>query len=137
MTTISDKADFLLLFRNTELSGRLTPEQITESMRRLNEWLEKWSATGHIKAGQPLGPEGKVISGAKQRAVVDGPFAEAKEVLGGYVLVSAADLAEATQIAEEWPMLDVDASVEVRPVLEMCPHLAEWRQANLPEPALA
>ena len=52
-----------------------------------------------MPAGQPLGDEGRVISGARQRAVADGPFAESKEAVGGYVIVRAVDFEEAMKIA--------------------------------------
>jgi hypothetical protein len=91
-----------------------------EAMQRLNEWLGRWSGRGQMKAGQPLADEGRIISGGRQRAVADGPFAESKEAIGGYVCVEAADLDEATAIAAEWPLLDYDASIEVRPVRSQC-----------------
>jgi hypothetical protein len=119
------KPEFMLLFRNTALERRLTAEEMPEAMRRLNVWLERWSASGHIKAGQPLSYEGKTISGAKQRTVADGPFAESKEAVGGYVLVRAEDFDEAMRIAGEWPLLDYDCAVEVRPLRVQCPTMEE------------
>jgi len=120
MTTTAEKSEFMLLFRNTQLEKRLSTDEMQEAMRRLNEWLGRWSERGQMPAGQPLGDEGRVISGAKQRAVADGPFAEAKEAVGGYVLVLAADFDEAMKIAAEWPLLDYNATVEVRPVRKQC-----------------
>ena len=61
-----------------------------------------------------------MISGEKQRTTADGPFAESKEAVGGYVLIRAADFDEATQIASERSLLDYGASVEVRMVMEKC-----------------
>lgn len=119
-TTTTGKSEFMLLFRNTQLEKRLSPDEMQEAMRRLNDWLGRWSERGQMPGGQPLGDEGRVISGVKQRAVADGPFAEAKEAVGGYVTVLAADLDEAVKIAEEWPLLDYDASVEVRPIRKQC-----------------
>lgn len=124
----TEQTQFLLLFRNTDLESRLTPPEIEDAMERLDLWLREWSDRGKIKGGQPLGMQGKVVSGAKQRTIADGPFAEAKEVVGGYVLVETGSLEEATRIAEEWPLLDYDSVVEVRPVLEMCPTLLAWRK---------
>lgn len=124
-TTPAPKPEFMLLFRNTALERRLSPEEMAESMRRLNVWLERWSASGHIKAGQPLSYEGRTISGAAQRTVADGPFAEAKEAVGGYVLVRATDFDEAMKIAGEWPLLDYECVVEVRPVRVQCPTMEE------------
>lgn len=123
--TTAPQCEFMLLFRNTALERRLTQDEMAEAMRRLNVWLERWSASGHIKAGQPLSYEGKTISGSKQRTVADGPFAESKEAVGGYVLVRAADFEEAMQIAGEWPLLDYECVVEVRPVRVQCPTMEE------------
>jgi len=119
-TAPSEQSEFMLLFRNTELEKRLSADEMREAMGRLNEWLGRWSERGNITGGQPLGDGGKVISGAGRRLVADGPFAESKEAVGGYVLVRAADLDTAMEIAGEWPLLDYDASVEVRPILAQC-----------------
>lgn len=117
--------EFMLLFRNTALERRLDAQEMPEAMRRLNAWLERWSQSGHIVGGQPLSYEGRLIAGARQRTVADGPFAESKEAVGGYVMVRAADLEEALRIAHEWPLLDYDATVEVRPVRVQCPTMEE------------
>jgi hypothetical protein len=95
-----------------------------EAMKRLSAWLDRGSASGVIKGAQPLGNEGKVISGS-HRVVADGPYAESKEAVGGYVLVEASDFDEAMAIAREWPMLDYGVVVEVRPVLALCPAMAQ------------
>lgn len=120
MNAIAEKPEFMLLFRNTELEKRLSPPQMEEAMLRLNNWLGRWKDTGHLKGGQPLADGGKVISGAKSRTIADGPFAESKEAVGGYVLLQASDLEEAMQIAGDWPLLDYDCLVEVRPVRKQC-----------------
>jgi hypothetical protein len=111
-------SEFLLLFRNTRLETRLSTDEMELAMRRLNDWLGRWAESGHMKAGQPLDNGGRVIG--KQGTVADGPFAEAKEAVGGYVLVQAADFDEAMNIAGEWPLLDYDATVEVRRVSKQC-----------------
>ena len=120
MNTPESRSEFLLLFRNTQLEKRLSTDEMREAMQRLNVWLERWSQRGNIRSGQPLGDGGKVISGAKQRTIADGPFAEAKEAVGGYVIVQAEALEEAMEIAGEWPLLDYDAVVEVRPIHQQC-----------------
>jgi hypothetical protein len=125
MNATAHQPEFMLLFRNTQFEQRLSAEEMAEAMRRLNAWLERWSASGHIKSGQPLSYDGKIISGAKQRTVADGPFAESKEAIGGYVLVQAVDFDEAMKIAHEWPLLDYDGVVEVRPVRVQCPTMEE------------
>lgn len=114
------RSEYLLLFRNTQLEKRLAPDELKQAMNRLNEWLGRWSDRGQMIAGDPLGDAGRVVSGAKQRLVADGPYAESKEAVGGYVKVLAASLDEATRIAEEWPLLDYEATVEVRPIHQQC-----------------
>jgi hypothetical protein len=54
-----------------------------------------------------------------QTLVTDGPFAETKEQLGGYYLVEAGSIAEATKLAEQIPSARFGGSVEVRPIVEM------------------
>ena len=83
-------------------------------------WLKDLTDRGHIKdPGHPLERAGKLITG-KARTVVDGPFAEAKDVIGGYTLVEAADLAQATELAAGCPIFELaDGAVEVRPVMRM------------------
>ena len=120
MNTPATPSEFLLLFRNTNLEERLSTDEMQVAIGRLNEWLGRWSERGQMPAGQPLGKEARVISGGKQRTVADGPFAESKEAVGGYVIVLATDFEEAMAIAAEWPLLDYDASVEVRPIRKQC-----------------
>ena len=130
--TTAATSEFMLLFRNTQLERRLSEEAMTEAMQRLNAWLERWSTSGHIERGQPLSYDGKIISGARQRTIADGPFAESKEAVGGYVMVRAVDFDEAMRIAGEWPLLDYDCVVEVRPVREQCPSMEEVGMALYP-----
>ena len=61
---------------------------------------------------------GKLVSG-KQKTVTDGPYAEAKDVVGGYTLVEARDLAQAAELVAGCPIFDVGGLVEVRPVMKM------------------
>ncbi|MFD5830901.1 YciI family protein [Lentzea sp. NPDC060358] len=94
-----------------------------ELIERMNAFVGKLTARGVL-----LGAEGVQRTGAVVRRrgtairSVDGPFAEAKEVVGGFLIVSAADLAEATAVAEEYITCFAgveEMSVEVRQVAEM------------------
>ena len=74
---------------------------------------------GHIKdAGQPLERAGRSSPG-RPKTVTDGPFAEAKDIVGGYTIVEAADLAHAVELSTGCPIFDVGGFVEVRPVMKM------------------
>jgi len=86
-------------------------------------WWEKHSQAGTIVNGAKLQQvtTATTVRFKGDKAVVsDGPFVEAKEVLGGYGLVEVADFEEALALAKSWPALQVDGeSVEIRPVDEM------------------
>ncbi len=116
---------FLLLFRNAgpETHASLSPEQREEMTKQWNVWIDGLLAQGKLQHGQPLAPGGRVVSGTHGQRVIDGPYAEAKEVVGGYVFLSVADLDEATQIAKGCPGLALGLTVEVRPVAAVSPVL--------------
>lgn len=122
-------SDFLLLFRNAgpDTHAHLSPEQRTQMARQWNDWVESLLARGSLKHGRPLALGGRVVSGPGGARVNDGPFAEGKEVVGGYLFVAAAGIDEATAIARQCPGLSVGLTVEVRPVAEVSPVLTEVR----------
>jgi hypothetical protein len=121
MTTPSTTPEYLLLLRGTQFENRLSLQEMQDAMGEFTSWLEKLGQQGKFKGGQPLAPSGKIISGKDNRSVADGPFAEAKEAIGGYLILTVPDLDTAVAIARECPLLDWGAQVEVRPVLEQCP----------------
>jgi hypothetical protein len=106
-------SEFTYLFRGREISP--SPEQMQKTMQKWVAWFKDLGAKGHLKdPGHPLEHIGKVVSG-KQKAVNDGPYAEAKDVVGGYIVVEAADLNQAVELSKGCPILEVGGSVEVRP----------------------
>jgi len=87
-----------------------------KNMEKWVAWFKDLGATGHLKdPGNPLEPTGKVVKG-KQKVITDGPYAEAKDVVGGYTVVETKDLAQALELSKDCPILDAGGSVEVRPV---------------------
>ena len=121
MSAPASKSDYLLLFRGTDWDKGLSPEEIQKVMNHLMAWFEGLHRQGKIKAGQPLGEEGRTISGKRGRTVADGPFMESKEAIGGYLIVQADSMDEAVSIAKGYPCLDCGGIVEVRPVAQECP----------------
>jgi len=111
-------SEFLFLYRPPE-GPALSPQQMAEVMPRWTAWMKGLDENGHIKApGNPLQRSGKLVKG-RERSVTDGPFAEAKDVINGYTLIEADDLAQAAELAKGCPMLEGGGSVEVRPVMRM------------------
>lgn len=113
-------SEYVYLFRTTEAerNERMgTPERAQQSMQAWLGWMRELEQKGHVKnPGQPLEISGKVVRAKKQ--VVDGPFAEAKDLVVGFMVVSARDLAEAVELAHGCPILGGSGAVEVRPVVE-------------------
>ena len=91
-------------------------------------WFDGLQARGIVRAGNPLARNGVVLSGKDAREVADGPFAESKEVIGGYLVLQVAVLDEAVAVARECPTLDFGITVEVRPMLDECPISARLRE---------
>jgi len=110
-------SEFTYLFRGRNTSG--SPEEMQRHLEKWVAWMKDLGASGHIKEqGHPLEGTGKVVRGA-QKIINDGPYAEAKDVVGGYMVIEARDLAHAAEISKGCPILDVGGSVEVRPVQKL------------------
>ena len=110
-------SEFLYLYRGGE-TGR-SPEKMQEMMQKWMAWLKNLGEKGHIKdQGQPLERAGKFVRGG-QKTVTDGPYAETKDVIGGYTLIEARDIDQATELAKGCPIFELEGGVEVRPVMKM------------------
>ncbi len=124
----------MLLFRGPHWDRRLSTDELQQVMDRVLAWFEELGERGKIKGAQPLGGQGRVISGTDGRFVVDGPFTETKEAVGGYLVLQADSQNEAVEIARSVPTLRYGNSVEVRPILAECPifqrHPELVRRAN-------
>ena len=112
-------SEFVYLFRASAAGRREalgTPERAQRSLQAWLAWIRDLEVKGHLKnPGEPLEPAGRVVRGSK-KAVTDGPYVEAKEMVLGFIIVEARDLAQAVELAGGCPMLEGDGSVEVRPV---------------------
>lgn len=133
MKTTNKAPEYMLIFRGTDWSKGLSPEQMQEVASQWMAWFERLTGQGKAIAGAPLEPQGKIVSGKNGRVVADGPFAESKEAIGGYFLLRVDSFEEALEIAQQCPGLAYGAKVEVRPVAEACPLSGE----AVPEPQLA
>jgi len=110
-------SEYVFLYRGGQ-NGR-SPERAQQMMQKWMTWLKDLGQKGHIKdQGQPLEHAGKLVKG-RQKTVTDGPFAEAKDVVGGYTLIQARDLEQAVELSMGCPIFEEDGAVEVRPVMKM------------------
>ena len=110
-------SEFLYLYRGG--NGANNPEEMQKIMQKWMGWFKDLGDKGNLKdAGHPLDKGGKVVRG-KQKPVTDGPFAEAKDLVGGYSVVIAKDLSHATELSQGCPIFDNGGFVEVRPIMAM------------------
>ena len=107
-------SEFVFVFRGGMTQG--SPEQQQKHLQKWGAWLKQLQEKGIYKAGNPLETSGKVVS---QKNVTDGPFAEAKDVVGGYLMLEAGDINQAVELSRGCPILDVGGTVEVRPVAKL------------------
>jgi len=109
--------DFVYLYRGYEQAA--SPEEMQKKTGRWMAWLKDLSDKGHVKSfGEPLQPGGRVVKG-KKKQVIDGPYAEAKDVVGGFSLIVARDLEQAVELSSGCPIFEDGGSVEVRPVRQL------------------
>ena len=131
---MTNKNSYMLIFRGNEWHKGLSPEEMQKISDQWMAWFKRLTEEGKAIAGNPLEPRGKIVSG-KNGNVVDGPFAESKEAVGGYFLLVVKDLDEAVAIAKNCPGLPYGAKIEVRPVAGECPMATEAKAEC--QPALA
>jgi hypothetical protein len=107
----------LFLHEDPRTFSNLSPSEIEGAIRQYVEWRERLAREGRITGGHKLADEGgrwltRETGGAVR--VVDGPFSEAREVVGGYFLIEAADYDEAVEIARDCPHLAFGGRIELR-----------------------
>jgi hypothetical protein len=109
--------EYLYLYRGGQQQPARTPEQMQQTMQKWMAWMKDLADRGHVKEmGHPLEATGKLVKA--HHAVTDGPFAEAKDLVGGYTLVTARDLAQAAELTSGCPIFEAGGSVEVRPIMK-------------------
>jgi hypothetical protein len=92
-----------------------SPEQLQVYMKMYNEWVGGIAAQNKFVGGKGLSTEGKVIK--KGDAITDGPYAEVKESIAGFIIVKAKDFDDAVEMGRTCPILQGDNSVEVRKII--------------------
>jgi hypothetical protein len=114
----SEKPQFMLLLHQPHGAGPgPTPDELKAIMVHFGKWMAGLRAKGAVLGTNGLAPAGKVLRGKRGASSTDGPYVEAKEIVGGYVLLQAADLDAAVEHARDCPGLDYGMTVEVRPVI--------------------
>jgi hypothetical protein len=111
--------DFLLIFRrDPDFDANFTPAQLQEVTKPWQDWMGGLAAQNKLAdSGNRLAVEGKVVKPGN--VVTNGPYVEIKEAIGGYIVVRAATLEEAAELAKDCPILATGGTVEVRQIVPM------------------
>lgn len=109
---------YMFVFRYPTDVPDPTPEEMQKIFEGWRVWIQSMRDQGVYAGGDPLEDEpAKVLRGGK---VTDGPFAEAKEVVAGYIMVRTPDFASAVALAQQCPSLQLPKrTVEVRQLKPM------------------
>lgn len=109
--------EYLILMRLDLLTkeAQPSPEQMQEYMKMYHNWVGGIAAQNKFVGGKGLSTEGKVLK--PHNVITDGPYAEIKESLAGFIIIRAKDFDDAVSIAKECPILLGEGnSVEVRKI---------------------
>ncbi len=110
---------YVMLILNTEKVAALSPQQQQDWGSEVMAWYEKVGSSGKMPdAGAQLQPA-ETAKTIRASGVTDGPFMEAKEVLGGYSVVETDSYDEAVDLSKSWPGVDRGLiTIELRPLIE-------------------
>lgn len=111
--TSDTPGDYLVLSRG-QWNKDAAPEEIQSSIDAFYPWIEAHIAAGRMKTGERLARAGATVS--RKAVVMDGPYGETKELVGGYWFVVARSLEEATALLADSPTLAHGLFYEVRPL---------------------
>lgn len=111
---------FLYLFRGgvNHAHNSQDSEAGKKNMQNWMNWMKSLGEKGILAGGEPLQPTGKNVNG-KKKIVSDGPFTEAKEMVGGYLIVNAKDINEAVELSKGCPIFEEGGNVEIRQLQKM------------------
>ena len=109
-------AEYMFLVQSDD-TKKVSDAEMQQRLDDYRIWMTRMMAEGRVRAGQPLAPTGAMVR--RDRTVLtDGPFLEPKEIIAGYVIVTADDLDDAIALAQQCPLLH-HCELIVRPLVEI------------------
>jgi hypothetical protein len=111
---------FMYLFRGGDNHAHNAKDSqvAADNMKAWMDWMGGLAQKGILVGAEPLQPTGKQVTG-KSKTVTDGPFIEAKEMVGGYVIITAKNIDEAVELSKDCPIFNENGKLEVRPIQKM------------------
>lgn len=112
--------EFMLILHDhpADFQRRFSAADMQQIIEDYRSWAMRMAKEGRLSGKNKLRDDGgKVVAGEPGRTrVVDGPYAEAKEVVGGYFIVKADDYAQAVELAKSCPHLKYGPKIDVREI---------------------
>jgi hypothetical protein len=105
--------EFMMIFKS-EINESFGPS-IQPNIEHWNDWIGGIAAQGKLAGANRLSFDGKTLK--PNNVIADGPYAEVKEIIGGYLIVKATTIDEAMKLAEGCPILSHEGNVEVRSII--------------------
>ena len=107
---------YVLFFRDeSQQFPTLSPDELNAFVGKFVTWTTELSQRGQLAGVSRLAPDApKMIRRRDGALAVDGPYTESKEIINGFIIINAADEADALAICETCPMLDINGSIELR-----------------------
>jgi hypothetical protein len=105
----------LLLYSNNSTLRSLSPEEMQKAVEKYSAWSQKPFTKGGKRLTEDFGRIMRPDTGGKSR-VTDGPYSEAKEVLGGFYLIEADSYDHAVELTQGHPHLEYNGAIEVRQI---------------------
>ena len=110
------RSKFMLIFRGGAVARHdLSPSELQAHVEKWYRWSDELARQGRGNAGTALGNPGAAVRG-HERVVTDGPYAESKDLVTGSMIIEAASLQDAVDVAGTCPTYEFGGSVEERPV---------------------
>ena len=112
--------EFLFIFRTdaTSPQPQLSPDQMQAMMKPWQDWMGSIAAQNKlVSAGNRLDSDGRVVK--PNNFITNGPYVEIKEAIGGYIIVRALSIDDATELSKNCPIFMVGGNVEIRSIIPM------------------
>ena len=111
----------ILIYETDATSGKLGPEERKAVLDKYAEWNKSLRDKGVFTGSERLSPAGRVLRKTDQKLRIhDGPYAESKEVFGGYWAIEVGSFEEAVECCRNSPHLDYGGTLEIREITS-CP----------------
>ena len=110
--------DYVFLFRGGLNFATAPPDEVEQALGKWKVWIDELTKNGRYNGGERLLRTGSIVKGSK-RQIVDAPYSEAKEIVGGYISIKAHDLQDAIEVSKGCPIFNYEGTIEIREIARM------------------